>query len=281
MWARKFKRVGNQYICMQRGQHFSLSYFVIIFEVIFDVFEKSSRSPARAMPFYSCPTVRTLPWVYSKNCSRRPWNLRQAGIHGNRAYRSSVRACAGDDDDIFDVLVVGGGAAGLTAAYFASENVETAQPPRVAVLERTRESGKKILMSGGSRCNVLPAHVSIETDYFTESSRSALRAVFSSWDLKGCFGWLKDGVGLDLSFEEETQKYFPTSNSSREVRDKLVDACTRNGVTFRYNSFLTKMTDCGASGWRCDLADGDVKFGKRIIFATGGKSFPLVRTNVT
>ncbi len=49
------------------------------------------------------------------------------------------------------MLVVGGGAAGLTAAYFAAR-----QGARVTVLERTREAGKKVLISGGARwCGAL------------------------------------------------------------------------------------------------------------------------------
>lgn len=59
----------------------------------------------------------------------------------------------------------------------------------------------------------------LQLDYFTSSSRSALRAVFSSWTLDECHAWLsgKD-VGLRMVLEEETRKYFPASNSGREVR---------------------------------------------------------------
>lgn len=45
-----------------------------------------------------------------------------------------------------------------------------------------------------------------------------------------------DGIGLALAVEEETNKYFPASNSSRDVRDALVAACERRGVRFRYNA---------------------------------------------
>lgn len=64
-------------------------------------------------------------------------------------------------------------------------------------------------------------------DFYTDSSKSALRAIFASWGVWQCWSWLSETkhVGLELSLEEESNKWFPTSNSSREVRDKLVRAC--------------------------------------------------------
>ncbi|GLC46001.1 hypothetical protein PLESTB_001029100 [Pleodorina starrii] len=147
---------------------------------------------------------------------------------------SDTAASTSPDRQPVHVTIVGGGAAGLTAAFFAAEH-----GARVTVLERTREAGKKILMSGGSRCNVLPLEVDLPTDYFSESSASACRAVFASWNLELCKAWLEDpywGVGLDLQLEEDTKKYFPTSNSSKEVRDRLVAACLARGVEFKYNA---------------------------------------------
>jgi len=44
-------------------------------------------------------------------------------------------------------------------------------------------------------------------------------------------------VGLRLAFEEGSSKYFPASNSAKEVRDLLLAACTRQGATFRFSYF--------------------------------------------
>jgi hypothetical protein len=49
---------------------------------------------------------------------------------------------------------------------------------QVKVLEKTEEAGKKVLISGGARCNVLPQQVDLQRDFVTESSQSAMRAVF-------------------------------------------------------------------------------------------------------
>ena len=58
---------------------------------------------------------------------------------------------------------------------------------QVKVLEKTDEAGKKVRISGGTRCNVLPSTVELPRDYFTDSSTSALRAVFR-WASQGVYG---------------------------------------------------------------------------------------------
>ena len=100
------------------------------------------------------------------------------------------------------VLVVGGGAAGLTAAFFAA-----GAGARVTVLERNGETGKKILMSGGTRANVLPLSFDTESYFFTDSSRSALRQLLLSWPLDDVRAWLTDALGVQLALEESTGKW--------------------------------------------------------------------------
>lgn len=123
-------------------------------------------------------------------------------------------------------------ACALTAlAHVWALNLKTlakAGPPvQVTVLERTREAGKKVLMSGGTRCNVLPSEVDLQADFFTDSPTSAMRAIFASWGVWDCWAWLSDPehVGLQLELEETSHKWFPASNSSKDVRDRLVAAC--------------------------------------------------------
>lgn len=79
---------------------------------------------------------------------------------------------------------------------------------QVQVLERTKEAGKKILMSGGTRCNVMPTEIDLDQDFFTDSPKSVLRAIFASWGIWDCWSWLSDPdhVGLQLELEEDTQK---------------------------------------------------------------------------
>ena len=190
------------------------------------------------------------------------------------------------------IAVLGAGAAGLTAAYFAAE-----PGVRVTLIEKTPEAGKKILISGGTRCNVLPGSVDPATDYFTESSASALRSIFSRWSLDDCRDWISDPnqVGIELAYEEQTNKLFPSSNKAKEVRDRLVAACKRRGVIFmpstaimdlqlaNYNAHTSKGNSTRPR-WECILNNtGDTSSkitvtADHVILATGGKSFPTLGT---
>lgn len=157
----------------------------------------------------------------------------------------------------------------------------------VLVVEKEQQAGRKILISGGTRCNVLPSTtLDLQRDFFSESSTSALRALFSSWTLGECRGWLSDpphhgGLGLVLQEEEETDKLFPASNSAADVRDALVAACMRGGVRFAYGSALADLQPLeggGAGGWRCLTRDGRALTCRRAILSTGGRSFPKLGT---
>ncbi|MEO7713791.1 MAG: FAD-dependent oxidoreductase, partial [Gemmatimonadaceae bacterium] len=75
------------------------------------------------------------------------------------------------------VAVIGAGAAGTMAAIFAAESGAD-----VLLLERTRDGGRKILISGVGRCNVLPARLD-ESRFVTDSSPNTLRKIVRGWPL--------------------------------------------------------------------------------------------------
>jgi hypothetical protein len=109
-----------------------------------------------------------------------------------------------------------------------------------------------------------------------------VKAVLASWTVARCREWLEQDVQLELGIEHVTNKYFPLSNSSREVRDKLMQACLRVGVEIRYDTSVESLRpiDNGAA-WALRIRNGVEEHVPVVILAMGGLSFPAVGTDGT
>ncbi len=165
------------------------------------------------------------------------------------------------------VVVIGAGAAGTMAAIFAAKS-----GARVTLLERTRDGGRKILISGGGRCNVLPLTVD-ESRFVTDSSPNTLRKMLRSWPLDDQVRFFEDDLGIPLAEEPESRKRFPASHKARDVRDGLIDHARHLGVDVRFDTQVTEFA-AQDGGWAIDIADGDPIAADALIVATGGLSVP-------
>jgi predicted Rossmann fold flavoprotein len=168
------------------------------------------------------------------------------------------------------VAVLGAGAAGLLAAITAAVSEGRR---RVLLLERTRDGGRKILVSGGGRCNVLPSQLE-PARFVTDSSPNTLRKMLLSWPLAEQRRFFEEEVGLELVLEPETGKLFPASNSARKVRDGLVALARRRGVEIRFDSLVEGLAPRPDSSWSIGLRGGQEITASSVIVATGGKSLP-------
>ena len=165
------------------------------------------------------------------------------------------------------VVVVGAGAAGTMAAIFAAESGAD-----TLLLERTRDGGRKILISGGGRCNVLPA-VLDETRYVTDSSPNTLRKIVRAWPLSEQIAFFEQEVGIPLAEEAESAKLFPASQRARDVRDGLLALARRRGVRFVPDTQVTDLVRTDA-GWEVAVADAPPIAADAVVVATGGLSVP-------
>ena len=147
------------------------------------------------------------------------------------------------------IVIIGAGAAGLMAAIFAAGDGR-----RVLVVERTRDGGRKILISGGGRCNVLPSALAPER-FVTDSSPNTMRNLLRSWPLAEQRAFFETTLGLPLALEEETGKLFPVANQARAVRDALSLTRASAGVEFRFDTTVTDIRRRRADGarWRIQL----------------------------
>ena len=165
------------------------------------------------------------------------------------------------------IAVIGAGAAGLIAAIHAA-----GEGRRVVLLERTADGGRKILISGGGRCNVLPASLD-PARFVTASSPRLVSRVLRSWPLDAMRRFFEDEARLPLVLEPETGKLFPVANRSRAVRDALRDLAERRGVIIRGDTEVTMLAPHDG-GWRLTLRDGEPVDTDAVIVATGGLSVP-------
>jgi len=130
------------------------------------------------------------------------------------------------------VLVVGAGAAGLTAALRAAE-----AGARVTLLNAHPKIGLKILMSGGTRCNVTHQHVD-ERD-FHGGSRAFVRRVLRAFPAEEARAWMESlGVALKL---EPTGKLFPETDDAHTVLDALLGACRGAGVAIESGARVVRI----------------------------------------
>ena len=131
------------------------------------------------------------------------------------------------------VVVIGAGAAGTMAAIFAaSAGAET------VLVERTNDGGRKILISGGGRCNILPAQLD-ESRFITDSPAHLVRRIVRSWPLREQRAFFERDLALPLVEESGSGKLFPKSQSAREVRDRLLAHARRKGVSVITGTVVT------------------------------------------
>lgn len=165
------------------------------------------------------------------------------------------------------VVVVGAGAAGTMAAIFAAESgAET------MLLERTRDGGRKILISGGGRCNVLPSRLD-ESRFVTDSSPNTLRKIIRAWPLAEQIAFFEGEVGIPLQEEVESAKLFPVSQKARDVRDGLLALAQRRGARLFTDTTVTDIVPLG-DRWAVHLDGAPPIEADAVILATGGLSVP-------
>lgn len=172
------------------------------------------------------------------------------------------------------IVVVGAGAAGSMAAIAAAEAArESGLATEVLLLERTADGGRKILISGGGRCNILPASPDLAR-FVTDSSSHSLRKILRNWPHAEQVRFFNERMQLDLTLEEESGKFFPASNRARDVRDGLLSLAARLGVRQRFNCTVTGLARSSDGRWVVALAGGDTLPADAVILATGGLSVP-------
>jgi predicted Rossmann fold flavoprotein len=163
-------------------------------------------------------------------------------------------------------VIIGAGAAGLATAIFAAR---AAPDLHVRCLDGAAKIGAKILVSGGSRCNVTNTVVT-ERDFWGGSSR-AVRNVLRAFPADRAAAFF-ESLGVTLH-EEDDGKLFPDTNRSRTVLDALLAEARRLGVSLETSRRVVSVTRV-QGGFALETSDGDRHEAHVVVLATGGRSLP-------
>lgn len=166
----------------------------------------------------------------------------------------------------FDVIVIGAGAAGLLAAGRAAEC-----GGKVLILEKMRQPGQKLLITGKGRCNITNNAPVSEFIKHVYPNGKFLRNAFSQFFSKDINELLqKNGTEVTL---ERGGRYFPTSNKSADVLNALLKWISELNVEIHCGEKVEKIVTKD-NHVRGVISNGKFIQANLVILATGGKSYP-------
>lgn len=168
----------------------------------------------------------------------------------------------------WDVVVIGGGPAGMMAAGRAAE-----RGAKVLLLEKNNGLGKKLLITGGGRCNVTNAE--FDTRKFLSKFKhndKFLFSAFSIWAVEETLDFFKKH-GLDTKIENE-KRVFPITDKAESVWQVMVDYIAENNVIVLPKAEVVELLNNGGKIDQVVLKNGTNIRSKSFILATGGKSHP-------
>jgi predicted Rossmann fold flavoprotein len=167
----------------------------------------------------------------------------------------------------YDVIVVGGGSAGLMAAGRAAELGK-----RVLLLEKNRALGEKLKISGGGRCNITNAEYDVRAllSNYGEGEQF-LYSAFAQFGVKETFAFFeKNGLPLVV---QARKRAFPNTEKAIDVFRVLERYVKKGNVTVKTGSPVLRIKKVGEKIASVVTKDGEYS-GTSFIFATGGVSHP-------
>ncbi len=171
---------------------------------------------------------------------------------------------------IYDLVIIGGGPAGLMTATIASQNSKL----KILIIDRNRSFGRKLLLTGKGRCNI--THNELDFKKMIENYNSSGKFLYSGFSQFGVKQTLeffnKNGLNLKI---ERGNRYFPNEGDSQSVLDFFNRKLNENNIDTLFSSNVSKIHSRNKKISSIELSDGRVINGKNFVIATGGKSYPI------
>ena len=165
----------------------------------------------------------------------------------------------------FDVVVIGGGAAGLFCALTAGQRGRS-----VLVLDSSNKVGKKILMSGGGGCNFTNLDIRPE-NYLSNNPHFCISALnrYNQWQ------FIDLVERHNIPYHEKSHGELFCDNSSKDILKMLLDECAVANVNIRTKSIISQIKPAEEGGFHLSLADQKIDC-QSLVVASGGLSIPTL-----
>jgi hypothetical protein len=164
-----------------------------------------------------------------------------------------------------DVIILGAGASGLMCSIEAGKRHR-----RVLVIDHAKKPGRKILMSGGGRCNFTNYHINADS-YISHNPHFCKSALsrYTQWD------FLTLVQKHHIAFSEKARGQLFCDGSSRDILNMLLSECEQAGVSFQLNSKIEKIEQPAEHQFKVYSSRGKYTC-RSLVVATGGLSMPAI-----
>lgn len=170
----------------------------------------------------------------------------------------------------YDLIVVGAGAAGMMAACAAAKNGMDGR--RILILEQNEKPGKKIYITGKGRCNFTNACELEELFLNIPQHAKFLYSSFYTFSNQDVIDFF-ESAGMKTKVERGN-RVFPASDHASDVTGALKRMLDRYQVEIRLHSKVEEISCCEDAGFRLVLQNEKILYAKKLLLATGGKSYP-------
>lgn len=185
----------------------------------------------------------------------------------------------------FDLIIIGGGAAGMMSAISAKRNHPEYE---IAIIDRTFALGRKILVCGAGRCNITNINLDKSfADHYYGAETEFLESVFSQFSYKNIISFFED-LGIEVYVERKTDigKIFPKTDQAKTVTALLEDELDRLKIKVFLNTEITEIEHNNIFNLKANKLNNNEEIETNIIFesdyiiiSAGGKTYPALGSN--
>ena len=166
----------------------------------------------------------------------------------------------------YDVIVIGGGAVGMMAAITAKRRGAS-----VLLCEKMPKLGKKLLVTGAGRCNLL--NETLDASFYNLGGQALVRPVLDQFGKEAILQFFKE-LGL-ATYAEESGRIFPVTNQAASVLKVLEMELERLKVVLDLGCEIQSIR-VSKNGFEVHARSGESETGRKIILCAGGKSYPAL-----